>query len=197
MRLEHKVLIFLVILTQKSDDRHPLTCEKFNFFSLNERTLRRHDCQLWKLARRNGTLLLSWWWTNKKQMNLLWWRHLDFRLRVFFPSFLGEIVWKRAILNCTFLRTVYVMTSQGRLAIRHTFLYIFCLRRKSGKKFFRGKKKFWANSPNCVRYVDFIWNRTTGETDTFSPGAQSWNNRQAWSWNKDLLSRQKVENLRD
>ena len=43
MRLEHKVLIFLIILTQKSDDRDLLTCEKFNFFSLNERTLRRHD----------------------------------------------------------------------------------------------------------------------------------------------------------
>ena len=46
MRLEQKVLIFLVILTQKSDDRDLLICEKFNFSSLNERTLRRHDCQL-------------------------------------------------------------------------------------------------------------------------------------------------------
>ena len=35
-----------------------------------------------------------------------------------FRSFKGEIVWKRAILNCTFLCIVYVMTSQGRLAIR-------------------------------------------------------------------------------
>lgn len=86
MRLEHKVLIFLVILTQKSDDRDLLICEKFNFFSLNERTLRRHDCQLWKLARRNGPFLLSWWWTNKKQMNLLWWRHLDHSIARFFFS---------------------------------------------------------------------------------------------------------------
>ena len=38
-----------------------------------------------------------------------------------FWSFFGEIVWKRAILNCTFLCIVYVMTSQGRLAIRRTF----------------------------------------------------------------------------
>ena len=95
MRLEHKVLIFLVILTQKSDDRDLLICEKFNFFSLNERALRRHDCQLWKLARRNGPLLLSWWWTNKKQMNLLWWRHLDrsiarFSVKVFLELFGGN-----------------------------------------------------------------------------------------------------------